>query len=76
VRNLFLQLYNEANTYNICRDIYLQFISQKPKRFNLLQNTTMSSFILIKYDRPNRFPKESNLGGGARLFRVVRCVNL
>jgi hypothetical protein len=38
---------NEANTYNICREIYLQLISQKPERFKLLQNTTMSQCIPI-----------------------------
>ena len=38
---------NETNTYNICREIYLQIISQKPERFKLLQNTTLSQCIPI-----------------------------
>lgn len=38
---------NEQNTYNICREIYLQLISQKPERFKLLQNTTLSQCIPI-----------------------------
>lgn len=38
---------NEATTYNICREIYLQLISQKPERFKLLQNTTTSQCIPI-----------------------------
>lgn len=38
---------NEPYAYNICREIYLQLISQKPERFKLLQNTTMSQCIPI-----------------------------
>lgn len=38
---------NEKNTYNICRELYLQVITQKPERFNLLQNTTTPQCIPI-----------------------------
>ena len=37
----------ETNAYNICRELYLQLISQQPQRFKNLLNSTNSQYLPI-----------------------------